>query len=613
MKEPKNQRFAHALAPVFLPEFNLSVSWAMCRNPACGNFGRLYEGGPLGNRKSVTDGRYRVQPNKSSASISCNRCRQSFTLKSNRAIRPLARYFLKLSLPFAACPNPDCSNHGLNVFENYFPTGDPAAKGRVRAYRRQDEHQVACRKCGTKFRFGEALHLERSRGMRAVVKEVIQGIREKRSVSDTIERTQISIGSYYSYLQRASARLRDWHSWRNAQLLHEKFRGWEGPVRIYTDVIQVSLERKSESARHTNLNLIVTVVKLEGTQYVLAVHPGFLPKSLSPELDALAHRLDTPRYLDEWDCLQYGFGSRHHDSVQHMMRSLPDLGRQGFFSTASYAELAHFLVVRKMLSRFRKVYHHMDGAVSLYSAALTAWADDIRRGRVEIALFQKKGSYRKRKKVGAMTEEESNPWRGKKKDELLDAEWNAMQARIAEQAESGGLSLDGGAPDRRAWAQIFRKAFKGGHSKGGWAWLRFPPDSAKYRNCRTLWLTWNPDKSYADHGRDLLMESTVKPVDSEGNVIRSHARGAQRGKGRAEPGRSYRDAYAEPLVVLQEVWIVVLWRNYGVRIKTRRKVTPARPMRLMRPKEKVPDLAKLAWDFRLGLKEARRISKWVTR
>ena len=393
----------HELSPVFLPEFGQTVSWAMCRNPACTNFGLPYEGGLLGDRKAVADGRYRIEPNKSSASLRCNRCRKSFTLKSNRAIRPLARYFLQLSLPFADCPNPDCSHHGLNVFENYLPPGEPAAKGRVRAYRRQDEHRVACRKCGTKFRLGEALHLGRSAAMEEIVTEVVQGIQDGRQLSKTIERIKIPISSYYSYLKRATARLRDWHSWRNAQLLHRKFSNWGEPVRIYTDVLKVSLERKGEAARHTKLNFIATVIQLEGTHFVLAIHPGFLPRSRGPDpISLFCGRPRKPHYQDEWDCLRYRLQSRQHDSVAHQMRSLPDLGRDGYFSAASYAELAHFLVVRKMLSRFRKVYHHMDGSVELYTAALTAWADDIRCGRVEMALFQDEKKYKKKKKHGAM-------------------------------------------------------------------------------------------------------------------------------------------------------------------------------------------------------------------
>ena len=83
---------SNPLAPVFLPEFGHPVSWAMCRNPSCANFGIHYEGPPPGDRGVVTDARYRIEAK--TGRFRCKVCEQSFALKSNRAIRPLARYFL---------------------------------------------------------------------------------------------------------------------------------------------------------------------------------------------------------------------------------------------------------------------------------------------------------------------------------------------------------------------------------------------------------------------------------------------------------------------------------------------------------------------------------------
>ena len=53
----------------------------------------------------------------------CKACEQSFDLKSNRAIRQIARYFLSLSLPYADCTTPPALNHGANVFEHYTRPG----------------------------------------------------------------------------------------------------------------------------------------------------------------------------------------------------------------------------------------------------------------------------------------------------------------------------------------------------------------------------------------------------------------------------------------------------------------------------------------------------------
>ena len=74
-------------------------------------------------------------------------------------------------------------------------------------------------------------------------------------------------------------------------------------------------------------------------------------------------------------------------TVDNQIEDTPDIGKGRYFSISPYTELAHFLVVRKILSRFRKVYYVMDGSKTLYSAALTALTPDIREERAEIVLF----------------------------------------------------------------------------------------------------------------------------------------------------------------------------------------------------------------------------------
>ena len=91
-------------SPVFLPEFNSHVSWFMCRNPACQNFGHHFQpdsSQPVSQR-TFSDARYRIDTKV--AKIYCRSCQMSFGLKSNLSIREIARYFLSLSLPFAGLP-----------------------------------------------------------------------------------------------------------------------------------------------------------------------------------------------------------------------------------------------------------------------------------------------------------------------------------------------------------------------------------------------------------------------------------------------------------------------------------------------------------------------------
>ena len=585
----------------------------MCRNPACENFGLPYQGPPLGDQKAVSDDRYRIEVG--AGRIRCKSCGMSSTLKCNRAIRPLARYYLGQSLPFADCPSPHCANHGMNVFENYFPPDDPGAKRRNRLYRKQDnDHRVACRACGSRFRLGNALHLSQTRATKRQIVRLMEGVRARRSVGDTIEVTETPTSSYYSRLWRMAVRLRDWQAWRNAQFLHPKFAGGEQPIRIYTDTLQVSLKRDADSSRFTLLNFLTTVIAVERRSFfLLAAHPSFLPDEYCPDPMRLFEGLSIPGYQDEWDCIHYGFGRGPDASVEDTMSSLPNIGHQGYFTKPFYTEIAHFLTVGKLLSRFSKIHLYMDGSRELYQAALTAFAEDIRQGRVEITLFQYIKKDDDKKKKGKASSRSKQEWL-QRTQAGLNAAWKANQARFASRLKAGALAPSGPQYDSRACARLFKAAFLGGKSKDGvWAWIRFPPSNKQYREPRILWLTWNPAKEFALHGQELLFAATLQLVDSAIGLLRGRVRGMRRASARAEPGRSYVEAYADPFAVLSELWIVLFWRNYRIRYRSARQTSPARKLDLMPPKQSKPDPIGLIWNFQLGLKQATRISKWVTR
>lgn len=509
MEANDSRQHANELAPEFLPEFGRSISWAICRNPACENFGMPYAGPNLRDQKTESDDRYRIEV--ATGRIRCKSCGLSSQLKCNRAVRPLARYFLRLSLPFEDCPEPSCSNHGTNVFENYFPVGDPAARGRARLYRREDDHRVTCRKCGSRFRLGNAIHLSRNRAVQLELAELMSGVRAKRTFGDTVEETHTATSSYYSRLWRMGVRLRDWQAWRNAQLLHPKFRGGEQPIRLFTDTLRISLKRDADSSRYSYFDFLTTVVALPRKSYfLLAAHPAFLPDEYCPDPFRLDEGLSLPGYRDEWDCLQYGFGRGADATVEETMSSLPNIGHPGYFTTPFYTEIAHFLVLGKLLSRFSKIHLYMDGSRQLYSAALTAFAEDIRQGRVEIAVFQYDKEDSGRKKSGAASQR--NQKGGSRRTQAgLTAAWKRHRAQFASRLKNGDLGLSDLERDSRACARQFKSAFQGAYSKkGGWAWLRFPPSNKQFRNPRTLWLTWNPAKDFAIHGRELLFTMPIR-------------------------------------------------------------------------------------------------------
>ena len=139
-----------------MPEFDRAFTWAMCRNTMCANFGIPYK--PALSDKgepAAHDKRYRLDENNR---LHCKYCKQSFELKSNIAVRPIARHFLSQSLPFADCPDEQCDHHGYNVYENYFFQKSPYRS--KRRYRRGDgDHNTTCVKCKRQFAIGEPLRI----------------------------------------------------------------------------------------------------------------------------------------------------------------------------------------------------------------------------------------------------------------------------------------------------------------------------------------------------------------------------------------------------------------------------------------------------------------------
>ena len=644
----------------------------MCRNPSCQNFGIHYEGATATGNETVNDDRYRFDGQR--GRLRCRSCGQSFKLKANQGISPLARYYLELSLPFADCPKADCSNHGYNVFEHYTP-GEPIS---TRRYRHDSMYTMRCEACTRRFRLGEALHATQSGGLKKSLRHIIDGVRTRRAVTDTIELISIATGTYYSRLFRISARLKDYQAWRNVRLLRKEFGNSNKPIRIFTDTLQVSLQRWGNAARYQNLDIVTSVVAVGNTYYILAAHPGFLPDKYCPDgappqpMDDPAE--DIPSYLDGWDCVQHLY-KKLSSRGKGQMEDLPDIGKGGYFSISPYTELAHFLVVRKMLSRFRKVHYIMDGSQTLYSAALTALAPDIRERKAEIVLFQHEKNSRDKDRFVSAESVPRGAWEERRKA-MLDSAWHEMRERFkARPNKKGDLLLAESRLDAKTKAkmeaQLMKHAFKGGYSKsGGWAWLTYPPNNKLYKNNRILWLTWAPDKDYESLGRDLLWRATLQPVDSAFNFLRQRTYGLRRPVFRARPGRSYQDAYVDPRVICAELWIVLLWRNYGLRVKTPKKASitppatavgltipeesppatavdlttpeesppatagelttpeesppattvdlttpkespPATAVGLTTPKETPPDMVRYAWEFRLGCEHARRMTRWL--
>ena len=520
---------------VYLPEFELAVNWAMCRNPLCPDFGIQFSGEHGDDQKQVYGQRYAIETGKGPqrgafGSIRCRSCGQVSALASNRAVRPVARYYLGLSLPFADCPNEACNNHGANLFEHWEPF-DSAQPPR---YRREQEHGARCVSCveaaesAANLRpapivLGTARRTSYSPATRVRWATILTSLRSRRPGAGRVDLMGIKAASYYGGLRRIAARLRDYQAFRNAQLLRPGLPGRDEPIALYTDVVQMPYGTADGHLPHMTLKVIVSAVALGGSVYVLAAHPYFLPRSFHPELDSLAVGREQAELQPDRACLQEPFPG--------------DLPHAGRFIRSPYAELAHFLVVRKMLERFETVHHYMHSASEMFHAAVIAWRDRILAGRPEFI----RTAGRRRPPPGTV--------------EIV-----LLQPRDAK------------------------------------------------RRPRVQWLTRTPGKAATEFGEAVQAQATLEPLHSIFDSV-----GLQPGPAQPEPvkagGRGPRNRYYAPDIVYDELALCLLARNFaqdGPGIAT----VPALALGLIGPGEVEPDLADIAWRFRLGTGHAETASRW---
>ena len=554
----------------------------------CPHFGLLEDGGEsrlcfLKRRKAGDDLR-----------VFCRACGLSASLFADASLRPAVRHFLGQSLPFAVCPKSDCPNRDVNVFERWGA-----------AYRGESAHKARCLQCGARFALG--VPPPPSAGARRETRMVCGEVALTRSVTDTLEAMEgrLSAGAYYRRLRRGGEAMRDLHAYRNARLLRSGFAEWSGPLRLFTDVMQVSLRRGGVHARFQNMNVIVTVIRLEGTFFVLAAHPCFVASAFV-ESDARSLLADERAPVRErrWHWTAHRHRLEPPRKGRRLRDRIPDVSRDGLFIPSPYGELAHFLVVRKLVRRFPLVHLTMDASKPLWQSALTAFAGPIRENRVEVALFQHEKDAAVQPPQGAAPAYKGDAETLEKEFEAMEA---AFEARLRDLA-----SRDRVHPNQRA--KEFRKAFKGGYSKdGAWAWLKFPQGHPAYRNCRTLWLTRRPGQRLED-SRGLLLESPLGAVDSAIASLRRRVRSLGRPAFRAKPGRSYAESYVDPAAVIHELWVYLLLRNYSLRQVTAQKMPPAKALGLLRPhavdKRRGREIG-AAVGFRLGAEHAGRMTRWL--
>lgn len=140
-----------------LPGFSIDAN--VCRNPAFENFGVSEEDiqpAKYGYKYKITNGVLKHD---------CKRCNQTHLAYSNASVFEAFHRCLQDSIPYASCPNPECKNHFVNLFEHYHD--DPRDK-REKFYRinvsddAKQYYQARCRSCDSTFPLSKPLRLHTS-------------------------------------------------------------------------------------------------------------------------------------------------------------------------------------------------------------------------------------------------------------------------------------------------------------------------------------------------------------------------------------------------------------------------------------------------------------------
>lgn len=404
--------------------------------------------------------------------------------------------------------------------------------------------------------------------------------------------------------------------------------------------------------RYQLLPVLMTALRIHKprTWFLLAAHPCAvfrakdMPKKLkkgqpSRESEAV---IDAKRRLPD-----RRFDHLYHFATPHEGEEASYLGAGGLFMRRDYAEVAHFMVLKDLTRRFTQVTFCMDGDILAYKSAAGVFARDLRTPvhdgrtpchrdphsrRVEIAVLQSKPV--RRKKPAKEPQEDSAPvsddeWNEAEEqphddapgpDGDRDVVWEQERQKVADAWSSclgtvrknAGLKSWAEAPEALAVAKarLFAQPMRGAGSKGGWAWLKYPPKPG-FRTA-LLWLSQGPDREGPpeDEVAAFLKYASLQSVDSAIHVMRRRAPAARRPRFRADGKPTYTESSESLRPVISGIWLAWFAMNYA-RPWTDAERMPARVLGLMRKRDRSGFNIARRLRIRLDREHARELTERV--
>lgn len=607
------------IPPVKSPSLpGLSIDANVCRNPACDNFGvseEAIQSAKYGYEYKISDGILK---------LSCKRCKQTHIAYSNVSVLRAFHRCLSNSIPYASCPNPDCKNHFVNLFEHYH---DDLRDRREKLYRinvaddAKQYYQARCRNCDSTFPLSKPLRLHTSerRTWQKDIKAFIKAIVNGSGPSKIMNQEDVHADRYYSHLKAASNALRNYNNYHLIKLL--KPSGAPEQMQIYTDCIICSIKMHRNDQRHHKMKIVVSTSVRNGRSLILAFHPLFDPQEIDDNVIAKDYK--QPLELRRFEYLKHPFNAGKDDP-------LPPIGIGGCFMEESYAYMGHFLVLRKLLSKVPSIQFYMDGEASLYNAALSAFSDRIKSGSCDVVVrileTDKEGS--KSRTSGSLTQRFQQMWNeaekafqktqpGTKKPsgpELRQFVLREEMQRVNEAIKRSSTRKNGelfSEPLSRIYIMATRRA----NTTGSEFWVTNLPINKDNVEARMLWLTRTAERSNTDNELNLYANGSIFYIDNVFNAFRDRSSMSDRPGSTASGHKKYKRKPELPSSLIQDFTINVAFWNFFLKfrqkkIKKGKKDETIAYVHGLVCKPDSPD-TNVAFQTKYTFAYAKRISQWL--
>ena len=318
--------------------------------------------------------------------LQCPECGLNRKLYNNESIDHMFLYVLENHLLHDYCSNPACENYRVNVYENYpgryyRGSGDiPTDPEKLKNFK----YTVRCKKCPKRFAIGPPWRLHKKKqpspmDIELYMKLVMNGV----GPSSMIDILDCQPGRYYRMLHNLAQGCNFLSAHQLMELQTKQFADNTGCIRLYSDIMNISVYLEIKKKRTELLSFLVTVTDYGDSFFVLAVTPMFMLGDIDEEflsIESIEYESDQPHGHMLWG------GAPLDSTVKPDKRTYtyaPE-GLGGCLVRSGHGAIAHFLVLRKMLSRIKRVVHYVDNEIVLQMGALTGFADMIKAGQCDV-------------------------------------------------------------------------------------------------------------------------------------------------------------------------------------------------------------------------------------